>query len=186
MTTTQTQVSTWTIDPVHSIVEFGVKHLNLTTFRGRFRTVSGTITLDEANPENSSVAAEIEVSSLDVPGERFYGHLVSDAFFHGEEHPKITFRSTRVQRKDDDHWTLAGELTMRGATRAVTLALEYLGQSTHPFSGKTVAGFRAETTIERGDFGMEWNAPMDAGAKYVGEQVRITLEIEAVRQDPEE
>lgn len=182
-TTPATGVSTWVIDPVHSDVEFQVKHLALTTFKGRFRTVEGAIRLDEENPANSSVNATIETDSIDVMGDRFLGHMKADAFFWTEQYPTITFASTDVAQVDDEHWRITGDLTIRDVTRPVTLETEYLGQAVHPFSKKTAAGFRATTQIDRVDFGITWNAPMDAGAKYIGEDVQITLEIEAVRQD---
>jgi polyisoprenoid-binding protein YceI len=185
MTSAPAAVTTWTIDPTHTIAAFTVKHLGISSFRGKFRTVEGTITLDEANPAGSSVTASIKTDSIDVPGDRFYGHMVSDDWFSAEKYPEITFRSTRVERQDDTHWLVTGDLTLHDVTRPVVLATEYLGQSVHPFSKHTVAAFHAETEIDRTDFGLNWNAAMDAGMKYVGEQVQITLDIEAVRQDAE-
>ncbi len=183
MTTTQTAVSTWTIDSVHSSVGFTVRHLALTTFKGRFHTVSGVVEIDEANPQRSSVNAAVEIASIDIKEERFAGHINSEQFFDAANHPQMTFRSTGVTLIDDKHWQIAGDLTIRGTTKPVVLETEYLGQQKHPFSGKTVAGFRAETLINRGDFGLVWNAPLDTGAQYVGEEVRISLEVEAIRQD---
>ncbi len=183
MTAAQTAVSTWTIDPVHSSVGFTVRHLALTTFKGRFHTVTGVVEIDEANPRRSSVNAAVEIASIDIRGERLAGHVNSEQFFDAANHPQMTFRSTGVAPIDDRHWQIAGDLTIRGTARPVVLETEYLGQAKHPFSGKTVAGFRAETSINRVDFGLAWNVPMDTGAQYVGEEVRISLEIEAVRQD---
>lgn len=180
---TSTGVSTWTIDPTHTTVEFAVTHLSISTFKGRFRTVEGTLRIDEGNPANSSVTASIDATSLDVLGDRFQGHLKGEDFFQAEAHPRITFQSTGATKVDDSRWRIAGDLTIRGVTRPVVLDTEYLGQANHPFSGKTFAAFRATTEVDRGDFGIVWNAPLDSGAKYVGEQVRITLDIEAVRQD---
>ena len=183
MTTTQTATSTWTIDPVHTSVEFGVKHLNVSTFKGRFKTVGGTIQLNEANPSSSSVTAEIDANSIDIVAERLFGHVVSKDFLDTEQYPKLSFKSTHVEKVDDKHWKVSGDLTIRDATRPVVLNTEFLGQETHPFSKKSVAAFLATTTINRGDFGLTWNAVMDSGAAYVGEQVTITLHIEAVKQE---
>jgi polyisoprenoid-binding protein YceI len=182
MTTTQTGTSTWAIDPVHTSVEFGVKHLNVSTFKGRFKTVGGSIHLDEENPTNSSVNAEIESNSIDIVQERLFGHVISPDFLGAEQYPKLSFKSTGVQKVDDTHWKVSGDLTIRDATRPVVLDTQYLGQEVHPFSKKTVAAFLATTTIDRRDFGLTWNAVMDSGASYVGEQVTITLHIEAVKQ----
>ena len=183
MSTATTARSTWSIDPVHSTVEFAVSHMGITTFRGRFRTVAGTLNIDEESPANSSVIATIEAASIDVPGDRFAGHMKGDDFLNVEHYPTLTFRSNEVERVDDTHWRVAGDLTIRDATRPVTFDTEYLGQAKHPFSGKTSAGFRAEAEIDRNDFGISWNALLESGAKYVGERVRIILDIEAVRQD---
>lgn len=183
MTSAPVAVTTWAIDPTHTIAAFTAKHLGIASFRGRFRDVEGTISLDEANPANSSVTASIKTDSIDVPGERFHGHMVSGDWLDAEKWPAITFRSTGVERRDDTHWTVTGDLTIRDVTREVRLATEYLGQAVHPFSKRTHAAFHAETEIDRTDFGLNWNAAMDAGMKYVGERVQITLDIEAIRQD---
>jgi polyisoprenoid-binding protein YceI len=183
MTSTSTTVSTWAIDPVHTIVAFAVQHMGMSTFRGRFRTVEGTIRIDEGNPVHSFVTATIDAGSIDVVGERLLGALMREDFFNTEKFSTITFQSTHVERHDDTHWTVTGDLTIRGVTRAVSLATAYLGQGTHPFSGRRIAGFHAETDIDRTEFGLTWNAALDTGAQYLGERVHITLDIEAVRQD---
>lgn len=181
--TAPTAVSTWNIDPVHTTIGFGVKHLGIATFRGRFRTFEGSLRIDEANPLNSSVTASIDAASIDIPAERLYGHLVSPDFLEAEKYPKLTFQSTRVEKLDDTHWKVYGDLTIKGVTREVVLDTRYLGQETHPFSKKTVAAFLAETEINRADFGLTWNATLANGGAYLGEQVKITLDIEAVKQD---
>lgn len=183
MTTASTAVSTWIIDGVHSIAEFSVKHMVISTVKGRFRTIAGSITVDEANPANSRVEASIDVASIDTAEPQRDAHLRSDDFFNAEQFPQMTFRSTRVERVDDTHWKVHGDLTLKGVTRPVVLDTTYLGQETHPFSQKRVAAFTAETTLDRKDFGLNWQAPLASGAAYVGEEVRINLEIEAVRQD---
>jgi polyisoprenoid-binding protein YceI len=178
-----TAVSTWNIDPVHTTVGFGAKHLGISTFRGRFKTFEGAIRIDEANPTASSVTASIDAASIDITGERLYGHVISPDFLEAEQYPKLTFNSTRVEKVDDDHWKISGNLTIRDVTKSVVLDTTYLGQETHPFSQKTVAAFTAETAINRKDFGLKWDAALLNGGAYLGEQVRITLDIEAVRQD---
>jgi polyisoprenoid-binding protein YceI len=181
--TTQTAVSTWAIDPVHSSVSFAVEYMAIAFFKGRFSEVEGTISLDEANPANSSVNAAIAVKSIDISNERLYGHMMGDQFFDSEKTPQITFRSTKVEKQDDRHWTIAGDLTMHGITRPVTLATEYQGQAKHPFSGQQRSGFKATTSINRLDWDLKWNALLDTGAKYVGEKVDVTLEIVAGKQE---
>lgn len=183
LTTAPTTTSTWTIDPVHTSVGFAVSHLGISTYRGRFRTVEGRIELDEADPARSSVTASIDAASIDTVNDRLHGHLLSPEFLEVEKYPKLTFRSTRVERVDDTAWKVYGDLTIRDVTNEVVLHTRYLGQETHPFSHKRVAAFSAETSFNRKEFGLRWDAALLNGGAYLGEQVRITLEIEAVREE---
>lgn len=182
MTTTRTNVSTWTIDPMHSVVEFAVKHMMVSTVKGRFRSLEGTLYIDESNPANSSVVASIDVASIDTGEAQRDTHLRSDDFFNAEQFPKITFKSKRVEPVDDARWKIVGDLTIRDVTREVVLDTEYEGQTTDPW-GKQRAGFSAETAINRKDFGVNWNGLIEAGGVIVSDRVRIALNIEAVRQD---
>ncbi len=180
--TTAAATTTWAIDPVHSIAEFSVKHMMISTVKGRFRTVAGTIQLDEANPANSSVTAEIDVASIETGEAQRDGHLRSDDFFNAEQYPQLTFRSTRIEKKSDEEWKIAGQLTIRDVTQDVTLDTEYSGQITDPY-GKQRAGFTAETTLSRKEFGLKWNALLETGGAVVSDRVKVTLHLEAIRQD---
>ena len=131
----------------------------------------------------SSVTASIPMASVDVTNDRLMGRLMDPDLLGGREHPTAMFKSTRVEAIDQAHWKVTGDLTLHGVTRPVVLDTRYLGQAKHPFSGKVAAGFRAETTIDRRDFGVTWNAAMDTGAAYLGERVQISLTILASRQD---
>ena len=181
--TTDTALPTWTIDPVHSSVEFTLEHMQVATYRTGFRTIEGALQLDPANLARASVTASIPVESIDITNERFYSRLMDDDFFGAKAHPTITFRSTRVEPVDGSRYHVTGDLTIHGITRPVVLDTRYLGGGKSPFSGKTMAAFRAETAIDRRDFGLTWNAQLDTGAAYLGERVHITLLIEALRQD---
>lgn len=181
--TTQTAVSTWTIDNVHSTVEFSLKYMTILVYKARFRKVEGTITVNEAEPEQGSVEASIDVKSVDTLTDHLTGRLFDPDFFDADKHPAIRFRSTSVQQIDGQHWKVAGDLTIKETTKPVVLDTVYHGQAKHPFSGKSVAAFTASTSIDRGDFDLKWNAVMDAGAQYLGERVDVTLEIGAVRQE---
>jgi polyisoprenoid-binding protein YceI len=183
LVTTQTAASTWTIDPVHSTVEFGLKYMTISIYKARFRQVEGAITVDEAHPEQGSAEAAIDVKSVDTLNDHLTGRMFDPDFFDAEKHPQITFRSTGVQKVDDQHWKIRGDLTIKDTTKQVVLDTVYHGQATHPFSGKSVAAFTATTAIDRGDFDLKWNAAMDAGAQYLGERVQITLDVNAIRQD---
>ena len=176
-------LSTWTIDPVHSSVEFSLDYMGFSTYRTGFRALEGSLAFDAARPAASSVSASIAVASVDVTNERLMGRLLDADLLGGKDHPTITFKSTRVEALDPTHWRVTGDLTIHGVTRAVVLDTRYLGQAMHPFAKKIAAGFRAETAIDRRDFGVTWNAAMDTGGAYLGERVQISLAILAVRQD---
>ncbi len=182
MSTVQTSTGTWTIDPVHSIAEFAVKHLMISTVKGRFRSLEGTLYIDEANPINSWVTASIAVASIDTGEPQRDDHLRSDDFFNAERFPKITFRSTRVEQVEDTHWKVIGDLTIRDVTREVALDTEYEGRVTDPW-GKERIGFTAETALSRQEFGVRWNALLETGGVAVGDKVRVSLHIEAVREE---
>lgn len=180
MTAPQTTTSTWTVDTAHSIVEFAVKHMMLTTVKGRFRDFSATLQIDEARPENSSVTATIDVASIDTNVPDRDAHLRSDDFLNAEKFPHITFRSARVERGEGDRWKVAGDLTIRDVTNPVTLDVEFEGRITDPW-GNDRAAFSAETSISRKEFNVRWNQVLETGGVVVGDNVKISLHIEAVR-----
>jgi len=181
MTTTRTATSTWTIDPAHSSAEFAVKHLMVSTFKGHFRSLEGTVHLDEANPANSSVAASVDVASVDTQTPDRDAHLRSDDFFNAERYPKMTFRSTRVEQIDGTNWKVTGELTVRDVTKEVVLDTEYEGRIVDPWGNERI-GFTARTELSRKEFGVRWNAAIETGGVVVGDKVRISLNIEIVRR----
>jgi len=180
-TAVQTRTSTWSIDPTHSIAEFAVKHLVVTTVKGRFRDLEGTIKIDEAQPEISAVEAKIAVVSIDTNVADRDAHLRSDDFFNAERYPYITFRSTRVERIDDQRFKLIGDLTIRDVTKEVVLDGEYEGRIGDPW-GNERAAFTATTQISRKEFNVLWNQMIETGGAVVGDNVKITLHIEAIRQ----
>ena len=175
--------TTWTIDPVHSSVEFSLDYMGFTTYRTGFRALEGTLELDPARPAAASVTASIPVASVDVTNDRLMSRLMDADLLGGKDHPTITFTSTRVEVVDPAHWKVTGDLTLHGVARPVVLDVRYLGQGLHPFAKKVAAAFRAETAIDRRDFGVTWNAAMDTGGAYLGERVQIALSIMALRQD---
>ena len=174
-------LTTWAIDPAHSGVEFAVKHMMITTVRGRFSGVTGTLVLDDDDLAHSSVEVEIDVTSVDTRDEKRDAHLRSPDFFDAERFPTITFKSTRVEPKDDDELRIVGDLTIHGVTREVVLEARYLGRGTNPW-GTEVIGYEATTKLSRKDFGMEFNVALDAGGWLVGDEIKITLDIEAAKQ----
>jgi polyisoprenoid-binding protein YceI len=180
-TAVQTRTTTWTIDPTHSIAEFAVKHLVVTTVKGRFRDLEGKIEIDEAQPENSSVEAKIAIASVDTNLADRDAHLRSDDFFNAEKYPQITFGSTRVERLDREHFRVHGVLTIRDVAKPVVLDTEFEGEIDDPW-GNHRAAFTATTQISRKEFGVKWNAMIETGGAVVSDNVKITLHIEAIRQ----
>ncbi len=173
-------VTNWNLDVVHSSAEFTVKHLGFSPFKGRFKTLEGTVVFDEDNPANSTVNASIDVRSIDLVGERFVGHMLGEDFFKADEYPAITFASKNV-KVNGDRWTITGDLAIRGVSREVTLDAEFLGQGKHPFAPRQVAAWSAKTSFKRSDFGITWNVPLDNGPFYVGDEIQVDLVIEAAR-----
>ncbi|MGK2318396.1 YceI family protein [Gordonia rhizosphera NBRC 16068] len=170
-------VGTWNIDPVHSTVGFSVKHLMVSKVRGKFETFSGTITVAEDG--TPSVQAEIDVTSLTTGNDQRDAHVRSADFFEAETFPKATFVSTGVTPKGDDY-VLTGDFTLKGVTKSVELALEFNGVSAGMGQGP-VAGFEASTVLNRKDFGIDFQMPLEGGGVVIGDKVTITLEIEAVQ-----
>src|ERR671931_2409669 len=168
-----TMLSRWTIDPVHSSVEFSLDYMGFSTYRTGFRALEGSLQFDAARPAASSVNASIPVASVDVTNDRLMSRLMDADLLGGNDHPTITFKSTGVQAPDPARWKVTGDLTIHGVTRPVVLDTRYLGQAKHPFSGKIAAAFRAETAIDRREFGVTWNATMETGGAYLGERVQI-------------
>lgn len=182
MTTALTTTSTWAIDAAHSIAEFAVKHMMVSTVKGRFGAIDGTLSLDEAHPNRSSVAATIAVASIDTGQPQRDEHLRSDDFFGAAQFPTIAFHSTHIERTGDDQWRVTGNLTIRDITRPVTLTTEYEGQLRDAY-GKQRTAFTATTELSRKEFGLKWNALLETGGAVVGDKVKVTLHIAAVRED---
>jgi polyisoprenoid-binding protein YceI len=181
-----TDTTTWEIDPTHSTIEFSVKHMMFTTVRGRFKDVQGTIEVDEQNPDRSSVSVEIAAASIDTGAADRDTHLRSADFLDVEKHPKITFRSKRVEgamKKEGDKFRVIGDLTIRGQSMEVTLECEYEGTGKDPW-GNTRGGVTATTRIDRREWGLQWNQALETGGILVGNEVRIEIDVQAVKQVP--
>jgi polyisoprenoid-binding protein YceI len=177
-TTTLTAARTYQIDKAHSEASFQVRHL-LTKVRGRFSEFEGSITLDEAHPERSSVAVSIQASSIDTNEPTRDTHLRSADFFSVDEFPAITFTSSHILPKNKDLFEVTGDLTLRGVTKRITVPVSLLGTARDPW-GKDRVAFEAEFTINRKEFGLTWNAALETGGFLVGDDVRILLSIQAV------
>lgn len=185
MATTQQAKSTvtqWRIDPAHTNVEFAVKHMMITTVRGRFTEVDGTVTHDDTTPANSRLEVSIKAASIDTRVDQRDAHLRSPDFLDVEKYPEITFRSTRVERTGNERLRIAGDLTIHGVTRPIMLDVKEEGRGKDPWGGER-AGFSATTTIDRSEYGLVWNQALEHGGWLVGQDVKITIDAELVRQD---
>ena len=179
---TATETQTWKLDPAHTQVEFSARHMMFTKVRGMFSDVQGTLLIDDENPDRSRVEVEIDARSIDTRSSDRDTHLRSEDFLDVDKHPKIRFRSTRVEgahAEAGDEFTVAGDLTIRGQTKPVTLKARYEGQGTDPWGGERV-GFSARTTIDRREWGLTWNQALEAGGVLVGNELTIEIQAQAV------
>jgi polyisoprenoid-binding protein YceI len=172
--------STWQIDPNHSSAQFAVRHLAISTVRGAFTRVNGTVQLDDKDISKSSVEVTIDAASVDTRVEARDKDLRSDHFFDVEKYPTITFKSTKVQQIEPGKLKVTGDLTIHGVTKAVVLDLEGPTAPVKDPWGNQRAAVNATTKLNRQDFGVKWNATMDGGGLVVGDDVAITIDAEMV------
>ncbi len=173
---------TWNVDKVHSEVSFQIRHL-VSKVRGRFTDFAGTVTVDAARPEASSVQFTAKVASIDTANADRDKDLRSPKFFDAEKYPEIRFVSTKVVPLSDTKYSVTGNLTMHGVTKEITLPVTFGGALKSPF-GDERAGFETEITLNRKDYGINWNAALDAGGFMLGDDVAVTIGIESVKAKP--
>ena len=173
--------SVWQFDPAHSSAEFAVRHMMVSTVKGSFQTLSGTLVLDEASPERSKAEAEIDAASIETGVADRDTHLRSADFFDVARFPNLSFRSTAIQVDGTDSGKMHGEVTIHGVTKPVTFEVSYLGEVKDPW-GNRRRGYTADTILNRKDFGMTWNMVLDAGGVLVGDKVKVTLNLEAIEK----
>lgn len=172
---------TWKIDRAHSGAEFKVKHMMISNVKGSFSGLSGTLIEDTADPTRSQVEASIDISTLNTGDEQRDTHLKSADFFHHEQHPVMTFKSTRVEKKGEEEYAVTGDLTLHGTTRPVTFVVEGPSAPGKDPWGNTRIGLSATARINRKDFGLTWNAALETGGILVGEDVQITLDVQFIQ-----
>lgn len=172
---------TWNIDPAHSEAQFTVRHMMIAKVRGHFGKVSGAIELDGHDLRQSNVEVTIDASSIDTREPQRDAHLRSADFLDVEKFPTITFKSRTVTPQADGRFTIAGDLTIHGITREVTLDAREEGRGTDPWGNERV-GFSATTRIDRRDFGLQWNQALETGGFLVGHDIDIALEVEGIGQ----
>lgn len=176
-----TGAQTWVIDPAHTSVEFSVRHMMFATVRGHFGKVEGKIRLDEQDPSHSMVEVEIDTASIDTRQQDRDQHLRSADFFDVENHPRMTFKSTQVERVSDNEYRVTGDLTMRGVTREVQLDVTETGRGKDPWGGERI-GFSASGKLDRTEYGLKWNQALEAGGVLVSNEVRIQIDAQAVSE----
>jgi polyisoprenoid-binding protein YceI len=170
------------IDGAHSGIHFSVRHLVIAKVRGPFGRWTGALTVPGDDFTQATAEVTIDATSIDTGVADRDAHLKSADFFDVANHPEITFRSRRIERKTGDRFELVGDLTIRGTTRAVTLDVESAGETQDPWSNRRAA-FSAKTSVDRKAFGLTWNQALETGGVMVGDKVEIEIDIEAVRQD---
>lgn len=174
-------MATWKIDTAHSEIEFKVKHLMITNVTGHFATYDATVTAGNDDFSDATISFEADVNSISTKNAQRDEHLKSPDFFDAANHPKITFTSTGVEKKDADTFVLNGNLTIRGVTKPVALNVEYSGITIDPY-GQTKAGFELTGKINRKDFGLSWSATTEAGGLVVSDDVRLIAAVQIIKQ----
>ena len=174
-------VSTWNLDPAHSHAEFKVKHMMISNVKGTFTGLSGTLKLDETDYTHSVVEVSIPVATIKTGDDQRDGHLKGADFFDAEKYPAITFKSNNIDSTGGADYAVTGDLTIRGVTQPVTLAVEDLSQPSKDPWGNQRIGLSATTKLNRKDFGLAWNSALETGGVLVGEEVKISLEIEFIK-----
>ena len=171
----------WEIDQAHSLIEFSAKHMMVTTVKGRFTKFSGKIDIDEADPAASVVDVTIDANSAATGDEKRDGHLRSPDFFDAAQYPMLSYKSTRVERTSEDSARVYGDLTIKGVTRPATLEVTREGE-TKNMRGERLMGFSVRTAISRKEWGLNWNVALETGGVLVSDAIKISIEVEAVRQ----
>jgi polyisoprenoid-binding protein YceI len=171
----------WQIDPAHSQIQFSVRHMMISNVRGRFESFTGAIEFEEKDPTRSLVEVQIETASINTRETQRDSHLKSPDFLNVEKYPYLSFKSKRIEKIDDSHGRVIGDLTIRDVTKEVALDVEYAGQAKSPW-GTVSAGFSATAKINRKDWGLTYNQVLETGGVMVGDVVNITIDLEIVKQ----
>lgn len=170
--------SEWELDPAHTTVTFAVRHLMVSTVKGSFEKVSGTVNLDDASPAKSKVDISIDASSINTRNAQRDGHLKSPDFFDVAQHPKLEFKSTKIEKAGKDRFKVTGELTMRGVSRPVTLDVEGPTPPIKDMMGRMVRGVVAKGKLNRKDWGLVWNKALEGGGVLVSDEVQLEVNAE--------
>src|SRR5271166_2687915 len=172
---------TWQIDPAHTNVEFTVRHMMISNVKGQFQKTAGTLTVNGNDPASATIDATIDASSIDTRVDRRDAHLKSPDFLDVAKFPTITFKSTKVEADGPNKWKVTGDLTLHGVTKPVVLDVEGSGPPIQVM-GQTRAGASATAKIKRSDFGLTWNKALESGGVMVGDEVAISIDVEAIKK----
>ena len=172
--------SNWTVDASHSSIEFSVKHMMIANVRGSFHTFTANVIADAADLTTAEIDFSIDVNSIDTRDTGRDGHLRSGDFFDVENHPNLTFKATSIARKSSDDYTMIGDITIHGVTLPISFDVTFEGEGKDPW-GNERAGFSATASLNRKDFGLNWNSVLETGGVLVGEQVKIHVQLEAIK-----
>jgi polyisoprenoid-binding protein YceI len=173
-------MATYSVDPSHSEIGFSVRHMMFAKVRGQFKTWNVKLAYDAQNPAKSTIEVDVDTASVDTRDDQRDGHLRSGDFFESEKFPKMTFKSTHIEPSDTGKYKVTGDLTIRGVTHPVTLAVEQTGAGKDPW-GNDRLGFSAHGEIHRGEWGLKWNQALEAGGVLVSDKVDIHVEAEVVQ-----
>ncbi len=178
----QAQTSSWKIDPAHSGADFSIRHMGMTNVHGKFTNVNGSVTIDDKDFTKSSVEATVDVTTVDTGVAKRDAHLKSPDFFEVAKYPTMTFVSKKITGSGDEYHVI-GDLTLHGVTKSVDLTMEKPGKEQVGMDGKSIhRGFSATTTIHRQDFGLTWNGTLKSGDNMLGDDVKVELDVEIVKQ----
>lgn len=174
--------SKWTVDASHSSIDFSLKHMMIARVKGAFHDFEASIEADPADLTTANIQFEVDVASIDTRNSDRDAHLRSADFFDVEKYPTMTFKSTNIVKKSENEYDVTGDLTIHGTTRPETFSVTFEGLAKDPMSGNEKAGFSAEGSINRTDYGLTWNAALETGGVLVGEEIKISIQIEASKE----
>lgn len=176
--------SEWDIDASHTTAQFAVRHMMVTTVRGQFEKVAGTVSLDDKDATKSSINIDIDAASINTREPKRDEHLRSPDFFDVKNHPKVTFRSTKIEKAGKDKFKVTGDLTMRGVTKPVVLTVNGPSAPAKNPWGMTVRGVSATGKLNRKDWGLNWNKALEAGGLLVADEVELQIDAELIEKAP--
>lgn len=172
---------TWEIDPGHTRIGFSARHAMVTKVRGAFNDVTGRLVIDEADPASATATVRVAMASIDTRNQQRDDHLRSADFFDVETYPEMTFTSTRIEEIDENAYVVTGDLTIRDTTQSISVPLQLIGVDTDPF-GNVRAGLEGSRRIDRRDYGISWNSPLDSGGLLVGDRIQLEFELSLIKQ----